>query len=210
MKKILLLGGGGHCKSVIDSIMNSNLYEIIGIIDCEEKIGNTINTIPIIDCDKNLYKYTNKKDIKVFITVGSVGNVEIREKLYKITKELRFEIATVVDQSAIIASNVVIEEGTFVGKKAIINADSIIGKNCIINTGSIIEHDCLIGNFSHIAPGSTICGQCRIGERTHIGAGSIVIQGITIGNSVMIGAGSVVVKNIGNSRKAYGNYCRER
>ena len=33
MKKIILVGGGGHCKSCIDVIENENKYKIIGIID---------------------------------------------------------------------------------------------------------------------------------------------------------------------------------
>ena len=33
MKKIIVLGGGGHCKSCIDVIENENKYKIIGIVD---------------------------------------------------------------------------------------------------------------------------------------------------------------------------------
>jgi len=38
MKKIILLGGGGHCKSCIDVIENENIYKIAGIIDKKKKI----------------------------------------------------------------------------------------------------------------------------------------------------------------------------
>ena len=33
MKEILLIGGGGHCKSVIDVIEHEGEFQIIGIIE---------------------------------------------------------------------------------------------------------------------------------------------------------------------------------
>ena len=33
MKKIILIGAGGHCASCIDVIENEKKYEIIGLID---------------------------------------------------------------------------------------------------------------------------------------------------------------------------------
>ena len=33
MKEIILIGGGGHCKSVIDVIEQENRFTIAGIID---------------------------------------------------------------------------------------------------------------------------------------------------------------------------------
>jgi FlaA1/EpsC-like NDP-sugar epimerase len=33
MKKIILIGGGGHSKSCIDVIENENKYKIVGIVD---------------------------------------------------------------------------------------------------------------------------------------------------------------------------------
>ena len=33
MKEIILIGGGGHCKSVIDVIESEGQFEIVGIVD---------------------------------------------------------------------------------------------------------------------------------------------------------------------------------
>ena len=37
MKKIILVGGGGHCKSCVDVIENENKYKIKAIIDKKKK-----------------------------------------------------------------------------------------------------------------------------------------------------------------------------
>lgn len=209
MEPIILLGGGGHCKSVIDTIRSSKLYDIVGIIDIKTNIGKVIDGIKIVDNDENLIKYRNEGIKNAFITVGSIGNPTLRIKLYNLAKKLEFKMPIIKDSSSIVSTNVRIEEGTFIGKGTIINTFSVIGANCIINSGSIIEHDCYIKDFVHISPGSTLCGSVKIGRNTHIGANSTIVQYKSIGENVIIGAGSVVTKDIRDNVKAYGNPCKE-
>lgn len=209
MEDILLIGGGGHCKSVIDSIKYGEEFNIIGILDSKEKIGDFIDSIEIVGCDEDSRYFFEKGCKNAFITVGSIGDVSIREKLYDNLKYIGFRFPVIKDKTSIISKNVVIKEGTFVGKGAIINSGTIIGKNCIINTGSILEHDCNIKDFVHIAPGVSLSGNVSIEEKTHIGTNSTIIQGIKIGKSCIIGAGSVVIKDIDDLKKAYGNPSKE-
>lgn len=209
MEKIILLGGGGHCESIIDTIQNLKLYEIVGIIDLKQNIGQYINGIEVLDSDENLIKYKNAGVENAFISVGSIGNTSVRRKLYDLAKKVGFSIPAIIDCTAIISSDVTVGFGTFVGKGTIINTKSIIGSNCILNSGSIVEHDCSVEDFVHVASGATLCGGVKVGGNTHIGANSTVIQYKTIGENVLIGAGSVVTKNIRSNVKAYGNPCKE-
>lgn len=205
MKKILLIGGGGHCHSVIDSILSFREYEEIGIID-----NNSLSClgVDVIGTDDDLPRLLSEGWNNAFITVGSVGNTKVRRRLYDMVKTLGFNVATIVDTSAIIARGTYIAEGAFIGKNAVVKTGARILECAIINTGAIIEHDCNVGAFTHISPGTVLCGQVSVGDDTHIGAGSTVIQQINIGNSALIGAGSVVVKDIPAEAKAYGNPCR--
>jgi len=41
-KNILLIGGGGHCRSVLDTIFELNEYLKLGIIDKKENIGKKL------------------------------------------------------------------------------------------------------------------------------------------------------------------------
>ena len=209
MEDILLIGGGGHCKSVIDSIKSMDEFNIIGILDNKEKIGTFIDGIEVVGCDDDSRYFFEKGCKNAFITVGSIGDTSIREKLYNDLKNVGFRFPIIRDETSIVSKNIVIEEGTFIGKGVIVNSGTIIGKNCIINTGSILEHDCKIKDFVHIAPGVSLSGNVSIERKTHIGTNSAIIQGVKIGKSCIIGAGSVVIKNIDDFKKAYGNPCRE-
>lgn len=209
MKDIVLLGGGGHCKSVIDAIRGLNEYNIVGILDVKQNIGKKVCGIEIIDIDSNASKYIKAGVQYAFISVGSVGNVSLRKKLNQIIIENNFILPTIIDSSAVVSDEAIISKGVFVGKNAVINAGVSIGENCICNTGSIIEHDCDIQNYVHISPGATICGGVKVGANSHIGANSTIIQYKTIGRNVIIGAGSVVVKNVPDNIVGYGNPFKE-
>lgn len=209
LEDIILLGGGKHCASVIDSIRSQGLYNPIGILDMPEKIGTTIHGVPILDTDDKLKEYYNKGIQNAFVTIGSIGETVVREKLVRLAADIGFVFPNIIDPSAIVSSHAQIGEGIFIGKGAIINTNAFIGNHSIVNTGSIIEHDCVIGQFVHLAPGSTFSGGVNVGDYTHIGTNSTVIQEISIGTRTLIGAGSVVIKNIGDHKKAYGNPSKE-
>ncbi|MFD2044936.1 acetyltransferase [Ornithinibacillus salinisoli] len=208
MKDILLLGGGGHCSSVIDTLASQENYKIIGIIDTIDKVGSTVNNYEIIGVDDDLPYYFQQGIEYAFLSVGSIGDMALRQKLYQLAVKIGYKFPIIIDHTAIISENVNISNGTFIGKAAIINTNVIISSNSIINTGAIIEHDCSVGEFCHIAPGTTLSGSVHVGDFTHIGTNTTVIQNINIGRETIIGAGSVVVQDIGNNQKAYGNPCK--
>lgn len=177
MEKVVLLGGGGHCASVIDAIIRQNKYEIWGITDQLSNIGKEVEGYIIMAGDNDLEDVFNSGVRNAFITLGSIGDSSLRRKLYSLAKKIGFNIINIIDPSAIIANSVMIAEGTFVGKGSIINAGAVIERMVIVNSGTIIEHNCQIGAFVHLAPGCVLSGNVNIGEDTHIGTGVSVIQG---------------------------------
>lgn len=208
-KKLLLIGGGGHCKTVIEAIESTNAYDDIGIIDLAKNIGEKILNNLIIGSDRDLNELREKGYTDAFISMGSIGHSLKRQALYQMIKELKFKLPIIIDKTANVSSYSQISEGTFIGKKVIINADTVIGKCVILNTGSIIEHDCQIGDFAHLAPGTVLSGDVKIAKAAHIGANSVIRQKITVGEGSLIGIGSVVVKDIEKNSLAFGNPCRE-
>lgn len=208
-KKLLLIGGGGHCKSVLDSLLNLRSYTEVSIIDKEDNIGKDILDIPIIGCDDDLSELYQKGFTHAFVTLGSIGNSAIRIKLFDKLESIGFEIPNIIDSTATISKHITLARGIYIGKKAVINVGAVIGKGAIINTACTIEHDCSIGDFSHIAPGSVLCGEVQIGENTHVGAKSVVKQQIKIGANTLIGMGSVVLHDVADNVVAFGHPCKE-
>ncbi len=204
MKRIVILGGGGHARVLIDLIRVINEYEIAGILDSRLNTKDTIAGIPILGGDDMLHGLFSDGITLACIGVGSVRDNSIRKRLYEKVKQVGFSVPCLVHPKAVISDGSKICEGVQVMAGAIIQGESFICENTIINTGAIIDHDCKIGSHVHICPGTVISGGCSIGDSAFVGAGTTVIQGVKIGRNSFIAAGSVVINNIEDNKKVMG------
>lgn len=188
-KPLILLGGGGHCKSVID-IAESAGYTILGILDKPELVGTMVLDYEIIGTDDDIPLYVDKAEF--LITVGQIKSPAIRKKLALLVMRAGGKLATIVASDAYVSKYATIGEGTMVMHKAFVNARAKIGRNCIINTMANIEHDCEIGDFCHISTGVMVNGDTKVGKNTFVGSGSVLYNGIAIKEDSIIPAGLVV------------------
>ena len=197
LDEIILLGGGGHAKVLIDLINISGQFEISGILDTQLEMGTKVLNVPVLG-DGDLLPGLYSKGIKnACIAIGSVRDNTRRRKLFDKVKQIGFLVPCLLHPQAIIVSkNVHFSEGVQIMAGVNIQTDSHFKENTIINTGAIIEHDCSIGSHVHICPGAVISGGCTVGDGTFIGAGVTVMQEINIGKCVTVAAGAVVVKDV--------------
>jgi FlaA1/EpsC-like NDP-sugar epimerase len=59
-KPIILIGGGGHCISCIDVIEQGNEFNIIGIVDLPEKVGQKILGYEFIGIDEQIEDFVKE------------------------------------------------------------------------------------------------------------------------------------------------------
>lgn len=204
MESIILLGSGGHSKSIIDSIERSKEYRVMGFIEKEKTDDTYYRGYKVIGNDSQLLDFYNLGIKNAFIAIGFMGKERIRNKLYNNLSKIGYTIPTIIDATAKVAKDVEIGKGVYIGKGAIVNSNSVIGNMAIINSGAIIEHDVSVGMYTHIASGGVICGGVSIGQNVLIGAGTTVIQGITIHDNAIVGAGAVVCQDIESEYLVYG------
>lgn len=193
-RPLILIGGGGHCKSVIE-VAESAGYEIKGILDMPDEVGKDV--LPghkVIGTDDEIPQYVEKCDF--VITVGFIKNPALRIKLYNKVKAAGGRLATIIASTAHVSKYAELGEGTVIMHQAFVNAGAKIGDNCIINTFVNIEHDAEVGNQCHISTGTMVNGECKIGENCFIGSQSVCANCIEIASNIIVGAGSVVRKSI--------------
>jgi len=190
---LILVGGGGHCKSVLEAAESAG-YSILGVLDMPEDVGKEILSTKVIGTDDDIPSYVDKAEF--VITVGFIKNPAIRIKLYKKVKEAGGKLATIVASTAHVSKYATIGEGTVVMHHAFVNAGAKVGNNVILNTFTNIEHDAVIGDQCHISTGTMVNGDCKVGANCFIGSQSVLANGITIGDDIIVGAGSLVRKSI--------------
>ena len=205
--QIILIGGGGHCKSCIDVIEAENKYKIVGIIDMKDKIGSKVLDYPVIGSDDDLAKLTKQYN-NFFITVGQIKNFKTRTNIFNELKKIGVIFPIIVSPLAHVARTAQIGEGSIIMHNVLINTDAVIGKNCIINNNSLIEHESIIGDNVHIATGSIVNGQCEVGANSFIGSRSVLANNVQIPSGTVIGAGSVVINSLLEPGTYVGNPAR--
>lgn len=192
-KPLILVGGGGHCKSVID-VAESAGFAILGILDKPEEFGKSVLGYQVIGTDDDMAKFADKA--LFIVTVGQIKYPDLRIKLHRLLVEANCRLATIIAPTAYVSKYASIEEGTVIMHQAFVNADVHIGKGCIINTASIIEHESMIGDYCHVSTGVTVNGGVTIGNYSFIGSQSVINQGVVVGDRAIIGAGSAVINDL--------------
>lgn len=197
-EKIILIGGGGHCKAAIDVIESKGEFEIFGILDIPEKVGQTILGYPIIGTDSEISKFA--EECRNFhITVGQIKSANLRKKLFKMVKDNGGYLPVIASKNAHVSKHSSIKEGTIVMHNVIVNPGAQVGACCILNSGSLIEHDAQIGDFNHISTNAVINGDCKVENECFIGSNSVISNGVSIPSETLIAAGAAVYKTIKQS-----------
>lgn len=190
---VILQGGGGHAKVVIDALMRSGC-RVLGIFD-PRFISGELMGIPF----KGTYDASLFANAKCILAIGN------NEQRRSAVVHTRHDFLTVIDPAATVAVDALVGEGSMILHGAIIQPFARLGKHVIVNTASSIDHDCVIGDFVHIAPGSRLCGNVSVGEGTLIGAGAVLLPGVRVGAWCVVGAGSVVTKDVSDGATVAGN-----
>ena len=196
MQNLILIGGGGHCKSCIDVIEQQGRFDIAGVV---ERLGYTeggsMLGYPILGTDDDLSELRKRFEYAI-ITVGQIKTPQPRIRLYRLLKKLKFSLPVILSRLAYVSKHAEIGDGTIIMHHALINARAKIGSNCIISNKALIEHDAIIGDHCHMATGTIINGGVKVGSGTFLGSNAVCKEYIEIGENVIIGCGATIIKNI--------------
>jgi sugar O-acyltransferase (sialic acid O-acetyltransferase NeuD family) len=201
MKKIILLGSGGHSKACIDVIESEKKFKIIGLVDNKKKYDSLFG-YKILGNETEL-KFISKKTNFALIAIGHLKDNTIRENLYKKAKYFKFNYPTIISPLAYVSKHATIGAGTIVMHGSIVNAGATIAENCIINSNSLIEHDVKIESHCHISTGAIVNGGVYIKKNSFIGSGSVMKQNIIIGKNCFVNANIFLDKNLKDNSKIY-------
>ncbi len=192
-KQLVLIGGGGHCKSVIEAAESAG-YTVLAILDTPENVGKTVLKHTVTGTDADIPAYVSQAEF--IVTVGHIKDPAVRIKLHERVKAAGGRLATVVASTAYVSAYAGIGEGTVVMHRAMVNAGARIGSGCIINTFANIEHDAVVGDYCHISTGAMVNGDCQVGEGAFLGSQSVMVNGTSVCAGCVVGAGSLVRKSL--------------
>ena len=190
MKRLIIIGAGGHGKVVADIAQKTKEYQEISFLD--DGVHTECMGFSVVGKTSEIEKQvTAETDFFV-----AIGNVKVRERFMETLFSLGANVATLIHPNAVIGACVEIGKGTVVVAGAVVNPCAKIGKGVIVNTCCSIDHDAVVEDYAHVSVGARVAGEAVIGKSTWIGAGATVSNGKKIVKECVIGAGAVVVKDI--------------
>ena len=185
-ENIILIGGSGHAKVVIDCIRAAGDTPV-GILDDGIAPGTKVLNVPVLGATDRWQEFTQHKFI---IAIGSNA---VRARLAE-AMEVRWY--TAVHPQAVVSDYATLGQGTVVMPGAVVNAGATVGGHCIVNSRAVVEHDCRLDNFVHISPCAALGGTVTVGSGSWIGIGAAVKNNTAVCSGCVIGADAAVVKDI--------------
>ena len=193
MKRIVIIGAGGHGREVADILKGQDQTEVIGFIDENSELhGSDFDGVPVLG-DWSWIDDQQKSDIAV---VCAVGLPQVRRRLTKRAESLGLRFADAISPLAYISPSAHLGEGVMVFPHCAINAGAFVESHSVLNVAATVSHDTKIGRYTTINPGVHIGGNVSIGEGCYIGIGAKVIHGQSIGEWSVVGAGAVVTTDL--------------
>ena len=193
-EKIILIGGGGHCRACIDVIEQEGRFTIAGIVDVPEKKQQNVLNYPMIGSDADLAELI-KTFPNVLITLGQIKSPARRMEIFNDLMQMGAHFPVIQSPQAYVSPHAHVAEGTIVMHHALVNAGARVGRNCIINSKALIEHDAVIEDHCHISTGAIVNGGVTIGSGSFFGSGAVSKEYISIPANSFIKANRLVPKN---------------
>lgn len=190
--EVLIYGGGGHGKSVLDLIRTLQGYEVVGFIDDRLKQGTEIMGVQVFGSGDDLAGFLDSGIRLAVNAVGGVGDMMSRVGVFQKLITAGFLFPSLIHPTAFVESSAVIEAGVQIFPQAYVGSEARVGFGSIINTGAIVSHDCQLSRYVNIAPGACLAGDVRVGKNVLVGMSVTVNLSVNVGDSARIGNSAVI------------------
>ncbi len=194
MRNLILIGGGGHCKACIDVIEETEQFNLVGVLDKPEFVGENVLGYSVLGSD-DMIESLAQKNYEFLITVGQIRTHQIRQKLFSKLLECNASLATVISPRAYVSKHATIGQGTIVMHDALISVDAKVGQNCIINSKALVEHDVVIEDHCHISTAAVLNGGVNIKKGTFFGSNAVSKENSITSIEGFVKAGSLFKGN---------------
>ena len=189
---LLLIGCGGHARSLIDVVESSDRWHVLGLVGLPEQVGEKMLGYTVLGCDQDLPSL-RQQCTHALLAVGQIGFPSQRLRLASELERLAFALPAVISGRAHVSRHAQLGLGISVGHGVVVNAGVSVGNFCILNSNALIEHDAVISDYCHISTGALVNGGAMIGECSFIGSGAVLREGLNLPPHTVISAGKRVM-----------------
>jgi len=189
---LLVYGGGGHAKAVIEMVLQMDAFSIAGIVDDRIPVDTLVLGIKVLG-GREILPHLVAQDVRLAANgVGGILDIGVRVKIFELLEGYGFSFPAIIHPRATLEPSARVSDGVQVFANAYVGSEAVLHPRCMVNTNAVVSHDCEIGAYSHIAPGALLAGHVHVGKRTLIGMGVTTSIGVKIGSGVRIGNSAMI------------------
>ena len=198
MKKVIIVGAGGHAAEILDYIdyINQQLktpkeWHVLGLIDDSQSNYEAYDyTYPYLG---DISSHTAKTDV---LYIMGIANMRYRKLIIEQLLSKGAIFTTLIHPTALISSSAKIGEGCVISHNVSVGPKAVLGSFNLINSRCTIGHDSQIGNFNFLSPQVVTGGFAVLGDENFIGTNAAILPAITLGNNNIVAAGMIVDKKV--------------
>lgn len=198
MKKVIIIGAGGHSAEITDYITHYNnsvtpelCFDVVGYIDDNKENYDSYSFVsPYLGTIQD-HEVSEEAEY-----IMGIANIQFRRTIVENFLQKGAKFATLIHPSAIVSPSATVGEGCVVAHNASIGPKAIIGNFNMLNSRCTIGHDSTVGNFNFIGPQVVLSGFAKVGNNNMFGVNSATIPTIEIGDNNTIAAGMIITKTV--------------
>lgn len=193
---IIIYGGGGHGKALIDLLRSLGSYQLVGIVDDGLPKGEGIMGVTVLG-GKGVLAGLYAQGVRLAVNaVGGIGSPSARVKVFQELHRAGFACPTLIHPTAWVEPSATLSSGVQVFPHAYVGSNAHIGFGSIINSGAIVSHDCSLGAYVNLSPGAILAGEVVIEDEVLIGMGVTVNLRVRVAKGARIGNGATIKEDV--------------
>ena len=212
VREILILGTGGNCVDILDTIGEINAarrgtqYACVGFLDdAEDQRGKVIHGVEVLGPLAAAARFPKAWFIN---GIGSPSTFWRKEAILAKASVPRERFATLVHPTACASKLAELGRGVVLLQHVTVGVRARVGDHVIILPNSVISHDASVGDYGCVAGGVCVSGGVTVGRSCYLGTNSSIRNDVRIGEGSLIGMGSVVLEDVPANSVVVGNPAR--
>ncbi|EJL72841.1 acetyltransferase [Variovorax sp. Varisp85] len=188
MKRLLIIGTGGHGRSVAEAVLLRRDYALTAFLDDAAVPSQRLWDWPVWGTTAILGTCRGQVDA----VVVAIGNNASREALHQRVQAEGLALATVIHPAATVSPRATVGQGSAVMAGAIVGTGAQLGEGVIVNCGAVIDHDCTVEPFAHLGVNAGMAGGSLLGRRAWMPVGAALAYGARVASDRTLHPGEVV------------------
>ena len=204
MKKVIIVGAGGHAAEIDEYIRYSRIQgkgpqlEVVGFLDDNPDSHAAYQfSAPFLG---PISGHKVREDVEYLI---GIANLKFRRSITEKLQQAGARFTDFIHPDIYLSASAIIGKGVIIAPNANIGFNVVIGDFTLINARCSLGHDTKIGRFNFITPNVCFSGFTTIGDENLFGINSATIPGIKVGHRNKIAAGMVLDRNVDNDSTVF-------